>query len=53
MKLRYFARAAYRAFTTEKKGPTLYDLCDPLLAGTGEGQLEIICINPTSRFPAA
>jgi hypothetical protein len=33
----YFARAAYRALTTAKSGPTLYDLCDPLLAGAGEG----------------
>ena len=37
MTLRYFSRAAYRAFTTAKNGPTLYDLCDPLLAGSGEG----------------
>ncbi len=33
MTLGYFAGAAFRAFTTARKGPTLYDLCDPLLAG--------------------
>ncbi len=41
MKSGYFARAAYRAFTTAKNGPTLYDLCDPLLAGTGEGDAHL------------
>jgi hypothetical protein len=37
----YFARAAYRAFTTAKNGPTLYDLCDPLLAGPGPGDAHL------------
>jgi hypothetical protein len=37
----YFARAAYRAFTTAKNGPTLYDLCDPLLAGAGAGDAHL------------
>jgi hypothetical protein len=37
----YFARAAYRAFTTAKNGPTLYDLCDPLLAGAGAGNAHL------------
>jgi hypothetical protein len=37
MTLGYFAGAAFRAFTTARKGPTLYDLCDPLLAGAGSG----------------
>ncbi len=37
----YFARATYRAFTTAKNGPTLYDLCDPLLAGSGEGDAHL------------
>jgi hypothetical protein len=37
----YFARAAYRALTTAKNGPTLYDLCDPLLAGAGEGDAHL------------
>jgi hypothetical protein len=37
----YFARAAYRAFTTAKNGPTLYDLCDPLLAGARTGDAHL------------
>lgn len=37
MNCQYFLGAAYRAFTTKKKGPTLYDLCDPLLLGPGTG----------------
>src|SRR5258706_15176270 len=37
MTLGYFAGAAFRAFTTARKGPTFYDLCDPLLAGAGSG----------------
>ncbi len=41
MKSGYFASAAYRAFTTAKNGPTLYDLCDPLLAGAGEGNAHL------------
>jgi hypothetical protein len=41
VKLGYFARAAYRAFTTAKNGPTLYDLCDPLLGGPGEGDAHL------------
>src|ERR1041384_3599602 len=31
MGFQYFARAAYRALTARKDGPSLYDLCDPLL----------------------
>src|SRR5208282_5452380 len=41
MKLGYFSRAAYRAFTTAKRGPTLYDLCDPILAGADGGDAHI------------
>src|SRR5262249_27854521 len=41
MKSGYFARAAYRAFTTAESGPTLYDLCDPLLAGNGAGDAHL------------
>lgn len=37
MSLSHFARAAYHAFTAPKAGPTLYDLCDPLLRGPGGG----------------
>jgi hypothetical protein len=31
MGLQYFAGAAYRALTADKQGPSLYDLCDPVL----------------------
>ena len=31
MSFHYFAGAAYRALTAGKDGPSLYDLCDPLL----------------------
>ena len=31
MGLHYFAGAAYRALTARKDGPSLYDVCDPLL----------------------
>ncbi len=33
----YFARAAYRVFTTPKDGPSLYDLCDQLLLRSDAG----------------
>src|SRR3954464_6576646 len=31
MTLQYFAGAAFRALTAGKDGPSLYDVCDPLL----------------------
>src|SRR5258707_1225765 len=31
MGLQYFAGAAFRALTAHKDGPSLYDVCDPLL----------------------
>jgi hypothetical protein len=31
MSLEYFAGAAYRALTARKDGPSLYDVCDPVL----------------------
>src|SRR3954470_13734409 len=31
MNLQYFAGAAYQALTARKDGPSLYDVCDPLL----------------------
>ncbi|HEY4204756.1 MAG TPA: hypothetical protein VGM35_07040 [Xanthobacteraceae bacterium] len=31
MDVQYFAGAAYRALTAPKDGPSLYDICDPLL----------------------
>ncbi len=33
--MRYFAGASFRALTAKKEGPSLYDVCDPLLRGTG------------------
>ena len=37
MNLKHFAGAAYRALTARKDGPSLYDLCDPLLLRPGTG----------------
>jgi hypothetical protein len=37
MDLSYFLRAGFAALTSAKSGPTLYDLCDPLLRGPGNG----------------
>ncbi len=37
MGFRYFAGAACRALTAAKDGPTLYELCDPLLSGSPAG----------------
>jgi hypothetical protein len=37
MNVRYFAGAACRALTARKHGPSLYDLCDPLLLGNQNG----------------
>ena len=31
MKFQHLAGAAYRALTARKDGPSLYDVCDPLL----------------------
>ena len=31
MTFQYFAGATYRALTAGKDGPSLYDVCDPLL----------------------
>lgn len=41
MDLKHFARAAYRTFTAEAGGPTLYELCDPLLAGVSGGDAHL------------
>ena len=32
---------AYRALTAPKNGPTVYDLCDPLLLGPGGGDAHL------------
>jgi hypothetical protein len=37
MTLQTFAGAAYRALTQPRDGPSLYDLCDPLLLCPGKG----------------
>jgi hypothetical protein len=37
MGFQYFAGAACRALTSAKDGPSLYDLCDPLLLGSPGG----------------
>ncbi len=37
MSFHYFAVAACRALTARKDGPSLYDLCDPVLAGSASG----------------
>jgi hypothetical protein len=37
MTFQYFAGAAYRALTARKDGPSLYDVCDPVLLNPGGG----------------
>jgi len=37
MGFQYFAGAAYRALTADQNGPSLYDLCDGVLARPGQG----------------
>jgi hypothetical protein len=37
MQFSYFAGAARRALTAQKDGPSLYDICDPLLHGSAGG----------------
>src|SRR5205085_9728213 len=37
MGFQYFAGAAFRALTAHKDGPSLYDVCDPLLLQYGSG----------------
>ena len=37
MNFHYFAGAACRALTARKDGPSLYDVCDPVLAGATSG----------------
>ena len=37
MGFQYFAGAAYRALTARKDGPSLYDVCDPLLLNYAGG----------------
>ena len=37
MNFQHFAGAAYRALTARKDGPSLYDVCDPLLLNHAGG----------------
>src|SRR5476651_1554753 len=41
MTFQAFAGAAYRALTFKKDGPSLYDLCDPLLLRPNSGDPHI------------
>lgn len=41
MNLHYFAAATFRALTTRKAGPSLYDLCDPVLLGRHAGDAHL------------
>jgi hypothetical protein len=38
MRFQHFAGAAWRAFTSPKNGPSLYDLCDPVLLRPDRGE---------------
>ncbi len=42
MTVTYLARAAFDTLTARKDGPTLYDLCDPILRRPGTGDHHII-----------
>ncbi len=35
------SKAAFRTFATARSGPTLYDLCDPILRGEGPGDAHL------------
>jgi hypothetical protein len=41
MSFHYFAGHAYRALTARKDGPSLYEVCDPVLAGAATGDPHI------------
>ena len=41
MRFQYFAGHVYRALTARKDGPSLYDVCDPILAGAAKGDPHI------------
>ena len=41
MSFQYVAGAAYRALTARKEGPSLYDVCDPVLLNPGKGDRHI------------
>src|SRR5260370_18492089 len=41
MSFQHIAGAAYRALTARKDGPSLYDVCDPVLRNPGKGDPHI------------
>jgi hypothetical protein len=41
MSFQHFAGAAYRALTSAKDGPSLYELCDPVLLRPGKGDAHL------------
>ena len=41
MGFQYFAGAAFRALTARKDGPSLYDVCDPLLLNGADGDAHL------------
>ena len=41
MSFHYFAGAACRALTARKDGPSLYEVCDPVLAASASGDLHL------------
>ena len=41
MDLKHLARAGFAALTAPKLGPSLYDLCDPVLGGDGPGDAHL------------
>jgi hypothetical protein len=53
MTFQRFAGAAYRALTSPKDGPSLYDLCDPLLLRPGKGDPHLAKFYQTALGNAA
>jgi hypothetical protein len=41
MDLRHFLRAAHAALLSKQSGPSLFDVCDPLLKGAGDGDAQL------------
>jgi hypothetical protein len=53
MDVQYFAGAAYRALTAPKDGPSLYDICDPLLRRHRGGDAHLATFYRTALGNAA
>ena len=52
MDIGYFATATLRAVTATKAGPSLYDVCDPVLPRPGNGDAHLATfIKPRSATP--